>query len=72
MSIESLKAQLTEAKQAYHNLVLGKAIVSFSKNGRATTFTQANKSELKAYIDELETAINGTSTRRKGPARFSL
>lgn len=72
MSIEELKTQLSEAKQAYHNLLTGQAVVSFSRNGRETRFTQANKNELKAYINELETLINGSSSRRRGPARFSL
>ncbi|WP_100913548.1 gpW family head-tail joining protein [Pseudoalteromonas spongiae] len=72
MSIEQLKTQLSEAQQAYHNLLTGQAVVSFSRNGRETRFTQANKNELKAYINELETLINGSSSRRKGPARVSL
>lgn len=72
MSNEELKTQLSEAKQAYHNLLTGQAVVSFSRNGRETRFTQANKNELKDYINELETLINGSSSRRRGPARFSL
>lgn len=67
-----LKAQLAEAKQAYHDLLTGQAVVSFSRGGRETRFTQATKSDLKAYINELETQINGASTRRRGPARFTL
>ncbi|KZN57641.1 head-tail joining protein [Pseudoalteromonas luteoviolacea CPMOR-1] len=72
MNIDQLKANLIEAQQAYHDLLTGQAVVSFVRSGRETRFTQANKADLKNYIDELETLINGTSKRRRGPARLSL
>lgn len=72
MITDELKQQFSEAKQAYHDLMTGQAVVSFSRNGRVTQFSQANKSDLKAYIDELEILINGASVRRRGAMGFCL
>ncbi|AZZ98761.1 gpW family head-tail joining protein [Pseudoalteromonas sp. R3] len=72
MTIEQLKANLAEAEQAYHDLLTGQAVVSFVRNGRQAQFSQARRADLKAYIDELRTQIDGVSSRRRGPMGFSL
>ena len=68
----TLQQKLAEAKSAYHDLLIGAATVSFTKNGRAAVFSQANRPDLKNYIDELELEISQTNGsirngRRRGP-----
>ena len=60
-------AQLEQAKQALHELMIGKKAVKLQQNGRSVEFQPADIQKLKSYIAELETNI-GTSSRRRGPA----
>ncbi len=62
---------LTEARQALHELLLGKRVVSVSKNGRQVQFTQINIADLRNYIAEIESGL-GLSSRRRGPAGVRL
>ncbi|MCJ8352705.1 gpW family head-tail joining protein [Novacetimonas hansenii] len=68
---EQLQANLTAAQQAMHDLMIGgkPVSVSFSQvNGsRSVTYTQANRADLTAYIQLLQTAL-GINRRR--PVRF--
>ncbi|WP_430624419.1 gpW family head-tail joining protein, partial [Salmonella enterica] len=48
---------LTEARQALHELLLGKRVVSVSKNGRQVQFTQINIADLRNYIAEIESGL---------------
>ncbi|OUL59257.1 gpW family head-tail joining protein [Pseudoalteromonas ulvae] len=59
--------KLAEAQNAYHQLITGTATVAITRNGRAVTFSQANKADLLAYIDELKRELGQTSSRRRGP-----
>lgn len=52
---EELQTRLTEAETAYHNLVLGKAMVEFrDSNGELVRYSQTNRAALAAYIDDLK------------------
>lgn len=67
----SLETQLLEAREAYHNLLTGQAVVSIQRDGRTVEFSQTNKRDLAAYIASLESQLGGAG-RRRPPARFSL
>jgi len=67
----SLETQLLEAREAYHNLLTGQAVVSIQRDGRTVEFSQTNKRDLAAYIASLESQLGGAG-RRRGPARFTL
>lgn len=57
--------QLADAKAQYHLLVTGTlAKVYVDQNGERIEYTSANRSALRAYIQELEHAVVGT---RPGP-----
>lgn len=62
---------LDEAKKALHQLLLGKHVVSVTKNGRQVQFNQASIAELRFYIGEIEAAI-GAPSRRRPPAGIRL
>ncbi|ECC9579938.1 phage tail protein [Salmonella enterica subsp. houtenae] len=62
---------LTEARQALHELLLGKRVVSVSKNGRQVQFTLINIADLRNYIAEIESGL-GLPSRRRGPAGVRL
>ncbi|GDX06649.1 phage head-tail joining protein [Buttiauxella sp. A111] len=64
------RAELDEARQALHQLMVGKRVVSIQKDGRRLEYTSVNVIDLKKYIKELEDAL-GLSGRRP-PARFFL
>ncbi|UIN02456.1 gpW family protein [Yersinia ruckeri] len=62
---------LSEARQALHELMLGRRVVSISKNGRQVQFSQMDIKALRRYIDEMEVAL-GLPSRRCGPAGVKL
>lgn len=62
---------LLEARKALHDLLLGKAVVSVSKDGRQVQFNQTTISDLRNYINEIEMFI-GLPSRRTGPAGVRL
>ena len=62
---------LTEARQALHELLTGRRVVSISKGGRQVQFSQANIQELRRYIDEIEVSL-GVSIRRRSPVGVML
>lgn len=62
---------LTEARRALHDLLLGKSVVSVTKDGRQVQFNQANMADLRSYINEIEIYI-GLPSRRSGPAGVRL
>lgn len=52
---QELEQCLSEARQAYHRLMLRHAVVSFTdQNGEKITYTGASLSDLAAYIRGLE------------------
>jgi hypothetical protein len=73
-----LATKIAEAKDAYHQLVLGKAraSVTFGPSKRVE-YTQANKADLKSYIAELEDqyalcCATSTTAKARGPVRFTF
>ena len=70
----TLQELLIEAKNAYHDLQLGKAPASVrDSNGEEIRYTQANPANLIAYINSLQNEIaaaSGQLTTTIGPMRF--
>lgn len=66
----STKQQLMEAKAAYHKLMTGQAVVRIQRDGKTVEFRAADRSELRAYITELEAQLSTGPIRRR-PARVS-
>lgn len=67
----SLETQLLEARNAYHNLLTGQAVVRIQRDGKTVEFSQASKKDLAEYIASLESQLGGAG-RRRPPARFIL
>lgn len=70
-----LNTMLSEARSAYHDLILGKAArVVIDQNGERVEFVSANSSKLYLYIQELERQLSAlqtpTTTPTNGPAGF--
>lgn len=64
----TLQEQLDEARQAFHDLNIGKAVRVFvDQNGERVEYTVANRGSLSAYISDLQRQINGGS--HPGPMR---
>lgn len=64
---------LAEAEKAYHDLVLGKAVVEITdQNGEKVRFGQAKRTDLYQYIQSLRSQLaTGCSTPLpSGPAGF--
>lgn len=65
-------ARKTAAEAAYHSLLLGtQARVVVDQNGERVEYTAANRSALKAYIQELTDLLAEVSTR-SGPIKTWL
>lgn len=67
---EILKTRLAEAKEAYHQLMIGAREVSVNiGNFGSVTYNQANRTNLETYIANLKSQIavaeGKTSVRRK-------
>jgi len=62
-------SELDAARDALHDLMMGKRVATVQKDGRKVEFTATSVAELKKYIAELEVQV-GSSTRRRGPAGF--
>lgn len=70
---ETLKAQLKEARDAYHALQIGvSARVVVDQNSERVEFTAANRTALYAYIKQLEMQLGEVDpcSMPAGPARF--
>lgn len=64
---------VAEAEKAYHDLVLGKAVVELTdQNGEKVRFAQAKRGDLYLYIQQLRSQyVSGCMTPTpSGPARF--
>lgn len=65
----TLKDQLLDAQQRYHELLTGvSARVVVDQNGERVEYTAANRSALAQYIAELEKKIGGNTVKR-GPLK---
>ena len=70
----ALKIKLAEAETAYHQLSIGskRASVGFGPS-KSVSFTQANISDLRRYINELKSQIaelTGCAKNQRKPVRF--
>ena len=45
---------LCDARRALHELMIGRAVVSVSKDGRQVQYSRETIGELRQYIEELE------------------
>jgi hypothetical protein len=58
----TLADQLTEARAAYHRLMIGEAAHVFvDQNGERIEYTRASAPKLAAYISDLERQLAGQS-----------
>ena len=62
--------RLAQAKEALHQLMMGKSAVQVGHGQRQVTFSQRTIADLDKYIQKLE-VICGQSNRR-GPGRLAL
>lgn len=67
----TIAEKLAEAQDAYHALITGRSVrVWVDQNGERVEYTPANKTTLKAYIDDLQRQVdNPTATANVGPMR---
>lgn len=56
--LETLKTQLAQAETALHDLQLGNKVVEIRVNGRWLQKTPADRKDLKAYVNDLQSQIN--------------
>lgn len=64
----TLQERLDEAEAAYHDLLIGKAVVELrDANGETIRYTVANRAALASYIEDLKRQL-GTITV-SGPMR---
>ncbi|MCV6612009.1 MAG: gpW family protein [Amphritea sp.] len=56
--------QLTEARDALHQLIVGKKAVKIQKEGRMVEFTPTTRRDLEQYIKQLEIEL-GLGNRRR-------
>lgn len=72
----TIAQRLAEARQAYHDIMIGGAISRFvDQNGEQIQYTRANSSLLAAYITRLEAEearCTGAATAYRGPLRFTF
>lgn len=72
--LTTLKMRLAEAEAAYHKLQLGqqRASVSFGPS-KSVSYTQANISELRRYINDLKDQIAACEgKKRRSIVRFTF
>ena len=59
-----MSQQIIDAKNALHNLMMGRSVVSIQKDGRSVQYTATNKRDLEAYINLLEQRLDNNKRRR--------
>ena len=72
MAEQSCEDKLAEAKEALHQLLTGRKIATVGYGDRRVSYTQANISDLRAYISELEAECGSSeeaTTNRRRPFR---
>ena len=67
--VATLEARLTAAETAWHELMIGQTVQLASVDGRAVTYTPADRAALSAYILDLKAQL-GRGPRRSYPVRF--
>ena len=63
-----MSQQIQDAKDALHNLMMGRSVVSIQKDGRSVQYTATTKRDLEAYIHSLEQRENLNKRRRPAGA----
>lgn len=67
---------LAEARQAYHELATGKAVVEVrDSSGESVRYTRANLSQLRNYIKDLEETLRAETmkvSKTRFPMRFQF
>lgn len=63
MALMSVEDRLAEAKQALHQLQVGRAEVEVSYDGSVVKYARAEIPALKAYISQLEAERDGRPSR---------
>ncbi|MCP5136582.1 MAG: phage tail protein [Gammaproteobacteria bacterium] len=64
--------QLTEARAALHDYMLGKSVVEVRySDGESVQYSAANVDKLRAYVRELEAECGGTggAAKRRAPMK---
>lgn len=73
LSRETLQIYLTNAQQAYNDLLIGNKPISVSYSqetgAKSVTYTQANMQQLQGYIMDLQRTL-GINRRRANGVRF--
>lgn len=69
--IDAWQAQLAEAQDAYHRLMIGESEVTIQqKDGRKVQYKEASSGKLLAYINHLKALIAGRTRSGKGAIRY--
>lgn len=61
--LATLQVWLTEARQAYHELQIGKLAVELRHGLKVISYNRANAGALLAYIARLEAEVAGLTTK---------
>lgn len=74
MDLATLQLYLGQARDAYHQLMLGQSLVKIRHNEREMSYGAADKAALSAYIADLNGQIatlqaGGTVSGRRGRSR---
>lgn len=73
--LATLRTQLTAAQSAYHDLMIGQAVVQIrDQNGELVIYNQADASKLATYISSLQRQIASLtgSTGPSGPMQVFM
>lgn len=62
----TLDGRIAEAESALHDLNIGKRVAKVSRNGKSIEFTQANRSDLERYINQMKSEKAGARRRPMG------
>lgn len=65
-----IDAQLTEARQALHDLVTGNKAVKLKRQGREVEYQPTDVQALKSHIADLMGQSTATTQSRRRPASF--
>lgn len=61
-----LTQQLAEATAALHDLTVGKAVASITRDGKKVDFRAPDIQALRSYVENLKGQQAGQITRRRG------
>jgi hypothetical protein len=67
--VATLQQWLADGEKAYHDLMTGKSLVRIQHGDRDMTFSQANASQLAAYLADLRSQLAALGVATSGPRR---